>query len=56
MTVAGNKFDWYKEGGIMMKFYKSLPFRLLPGIVLDLDLVLGLILPENAMVVVVTVK
>ena len=37
-----------------MKFYKSLPFRLLLGIVLGL--ILGLFLPENAMVVVVTVK
>ena len=37
-----------------MKFYKSLPFRLLLGIVLGI--ILGLFLPENAMVVVVTVK
>ena len=37
-----------------MKFYKSLPFRLLLGIVLGL--ILGLFLPENAMVLVVTVK
>ena len=36
-----------------MKFYKSLPFRLLLGIVIGL--ILGLFLPENAMVVVVTV-
>ena len=37
-----------------MKLFKSLPFRLLLGIVLGM--LLGLVLPESVMVVVVTVK
>ena len=37
-----------------MKLFKSLPFRLLLGIVIGM--LLGLVLPESAMVVVVTVK
>ena len=37
-----------------MKLFKSLPFRLLLGIVIGM--LLGLVLPESVMVVVVTVK
>ncbi len=37
-----------------MKLFKSLPFRLLLGIVIGI--LLGLVLPESAMVIVVTVK
>ena len=37
-----------------MKVIKSLPFRLLMGIVLGM--ILGLVLPENIIVIVVTVK